>query len=301
MAPSFFDAWRELPQLQWKRPGKTAYMRHRADVSGDDVLQDSWTKISELSPYALCAIIGAEDPAFFLHRGIWWAHLANQTYTALRNGQRLSAVSTITQQLARNLYLAEERSFARKLCEMLLAHKMERVIGKERILELYVNVVEWGSRIWGIGNASRFYFGATPDALDPFQAVVLASLLPAPRAPLVGSNLYRAVRVQLQLLHFLYAAGIMTVSEWKESKGRIMRFKDEVGSGRPAHEVLTEIGRTPCDASGTFAVSTTPAELLSTKCGLTLRIAYTTLLIEGGPEHTWIDRLPERWSGKLIA
>ncbi len=293
-------AWWDVPRLRTELPGTTAYMRLRAGTDEDgQMAMRRWTRVTDLSPYILCAIIGAEDPGFFQHRGICWQHLAIRTYSVVFGGGRMKAVSTITQQLARNLYLHEDRSVKRKLLEMLLARRLEMVLDKARILELYINVVEWGPGTWGIENAARTYFGSAASALNPFQAVVLASLLPAPRAPLTGKNLTRALRSQHRLLHFLYGAGVMSLSEWRETSDRLWLLADELRAGRATGEVLQELGNRPYEQPAGHGYSPTATELLDSQCGLQLRIAYTALLKGETQQRNMVTRLPHRWNGRL--
>jgi monofunctional biosynthetic peptidoglycan transglycosylase len=293
----FVHAWRDVPRLRTEAPGKTAYMRLRAGTGGGGAAGEGWIGIADLSPYALCAVVGAEDPVFFRHGGIWWSRLAARTVSAMRSGERVGAVSTITQQLARNLYLHEGRSVRRKLGEMLLARRLERVLGKARILELYVNVAEWGPGTWGIEDAARIRFGVGARALNPFQAVVLASLLPAPRAPLAGRNLARALQSQVRLLHFLYGAGVMTLPEWRETGQRVMLFAAALRAGRDADDALRELGSRPYPPP--VDAPPTTAELLDSACGVRLRDAYRALLHAGAIGPASGPLLPDRWAGRL--
>ena len=275
-------------------------MRLRTDIGekGHQAMQ-GWTRVTDVSPYALCAIIGAEDPAFFHHHGIWWGQLAIQMYVAAFRGGRIRAVSTITQQLARNLYLHEGRSVTRKLLEMVLARRLEMVLEKPRILELYVNVVEWGPGVWGIAPAARTYFDSTAEALNPFQAVVLASLLPAPRSPLAGNNLARALASQRSLLHFLYGAGVMSLPEWRETADRLSQLGEALRAGKTTAHVLRDLGKRPYARPASGGGSPTPVELLESECGHQLRVAYTALLYGALPRQVWTRKLPYRWTGTL--
>jgi hypothetical protein len=295
-APGLMGAWRDIPRLRTGRPGTTAYMRARGEAPAAGA---RWTEIMGLSPHALCAIVGAEDPAFFQHRGIWWGPLVRRTASAVLRGERVAGVSTISQQLARNLYLHAGRTAARKLGEMLLARRMERVLGKARILELYVNVVEWGPGTWGVQDAAERYFGCTADQLDAFHAVVLASLLPAPRAPLAGKNLERALGSQRRLLHFLYAAGVMTLTEWRQTGERLALLAAALHAGRDAGPVLRELGNR---IDQVWPAATPDAgAILRSHCGLRLRMAYTALLDGEAHPSTWMGRLPHRWTGRVGA
>ncbi|HEX8431485.1 MAG TPA: biosynthetic peptidoglycan transglycosylase, partial [Longimicrobium sp.] len=141
----------------------------------------------------------------------------------------------ITQQLARNLYLRPERTVRRKLREALIAGSLERHLTKREILELHLNVVEWGDGVWGIGQAAPHYLGRSPTSVGAFEAAFLASLLPAPRRPLAGANLLRARRVQGRVLTQLHLSGMLDVREWRGAMGSRRAFVTAMTRGsRPA-------------------------------------------------------------------
>ncbi len=292
-------AWADIPRLQHEAPGITAYMRERAAAEGCEAVAPSgWTCILNVSACMIGAIVGAEDPAFFQHRGIWWSQLARQICVSTRHGKRITAVSTITQQLARNVYLRERRSIKRKLSEMLLARRCDAILDKARILELYMNVVEWGPRTWGIENAARIYCDTTPNALNPFQAAVLASLLPAPRAPLTGKNFTRAHVTQRGVLQFLYSAGVISLVEWGETRRRLELLDVAVNGSTPPIVAIRTIGSHPYRTASMSDVPPTARDLLDTRCGERLRSAYDTYALGPATKPGW-HRLPYRWNGRL--
>lgn len=151
------------------------------------------TPLDTISPLLQGTVILAEDERFRTHHGIDFAEVAaalgldqrrgawGTVRTVWRRRDRLRGASTITQQLARNLYLSPSRNPLRKLKEAVTALRLELVLSKDRILELYLNVAEWGPGLWGAGTASRAYFGVPPAALDLWQAASLAATLPHPR------------------------------------------------------------------------------------------------------------------------
>lgn len=292
-------AWRGVPGLRDGRPGPTAYMRLRAASTGETPDPPRWSAIGELSPYALCAIVGAEDPDFFAHGGVAWGRFARRSVAALRAGRRIGGVSTITQQLARNLYLHPRRSIPRKTAEVALAGRLERVLDKPRILELYVNVAEWGRGVWGIGSAAEAWFGVSARELNPFQAVVLASLLPAPRAPLAGTNLKRALASQTDVLHSLYGAGVMNLHAWRETTERLITAAGALRAGRPAGEVLRETGALPYSPWAEIGRAPGAAELLASDCGAEARAAYAAIIQAAADRRSMMARLPLRWTGAL--
>lgn len=227
--------------LAHRHPTGTAFMRARPGPPNARAraLAGWWVPLDSMSPLAVCAVVKAEDGAFFEHGGIDWTETRAALRGALR-GQPLTGASTITQQLARNLYLGPERTAVRKLREAFIARELERRLTKERILELYLNVVEQGEGIWGIGQASDAYFGESPGRIGAFEAAFLASLLPAPRRPLAGANLLRARRVQGRVLHQLYLSGMLGDGEWRTAMGRRRAFTELRMRGDP---LLTALGK----------------------------------------------------------
>lgn len=139
-----------------------------------------WSSLKEISKFARWAIVLSEDWSFFQHEGID----VEQIKVALNemvSEKRFRGASTITQQMVKNVYLSEERSLWRKVHEMILAQKVEKVLSKNRILEIYLNCIEFGPGIYGIRKASYHYFNKHPSALDPKESAFLAMLLPSPK------------------------------------------------------------------------------------------------------------------------
>jgi monofunctional biosynthetic peptidoglycan transglycosylase len=127
------------------------------------------------------AIIVAEDAKFIEHDGFDWEGIQRALEKNQRRGRIVAGGSTITQQLAKNLFLSGERSLLRKGQEAVLASMLEATMSKRRIFEIYLNVVEWGENVFGAEAAARHYFGASAAALEPEQAARLAAMLPRPR------------------------------------------------------------------------------------------------------------------------
>jgi len=168
-----------------ENPKETALMRQRAlqaQEKGKPVRRrQHWVPLRQVAPIALKAIIASEDTAFYSHSGIDTGELMKVLAESWEKKRLVRGASTITQQLAKNLWLSTDRSLLRKLKELVLAKRLERALGKQRILELYVNVAEWGDGIYGIDSASREYFGLSAQELTPAQGAILAAMLPAPR------------------------------------------------------------------------------------------------------------------------
>lgn len=142
---------------------------------------DNYVKLTDISSYVLHAVIAAEDGSFYSHNGFDWHELRQSMNTNLQTGGFRRGGSTLTQQLAKNVFLDKEKSLWRKLKEAYLAHAIEHRFNKNFILEKYLNVVEFGPDIYGIKAAAQFYFHKSPSALHPLEAAYLAMLLPNPK------------------------------------------------------------------------------------------------------------------------
>jgi monofunctional biosynthetic peptidoglycan transglycosylase len=125
-------------------------------------------------------VIAAEDGAFYEHRGIDWAELELVLHQAARGG-RIRGASTITQQLVKNLYLTNSQFPLRKAVEYTLVPFAELILGKDRILEIYLNVIEWGPNVWGVEAAARYHYKIPASQLNREQAARLAACIPSPR------------------------------------------------------------------------------------------------------------------------
>jgi penicillin-binding protein 1A len=136
--------------------------------------------IAELPAHVVRAVTTSEDGGFFGHQGFDFGELRNALAEGAEAGRVVRGGSTITQQLAKNLFLTGERTLARKVREAATAIALEATVPKARLLEIYLNVVEWGPGIRGIGPAARLWFGKDPRALTPAEAALLASVIPAP-------------------------------------------------------------------------------------------------------------------------
>jgi monofunctional biosynthetic peptidoglycan transglycosylase len=148
----------------------------------------------------LVAVVTAEDPNFFAHRGIDWGELKESVRADVRLGTFFRGGSTITQQLAKNLFLSSRKSLVRKAREMIIARWLEADLGKARILELYLNVIEFGDGVYGCEAASRLYFGKAAADLNASEAAGLAGIIPSPRRLNPLRNAPGFARVQKRVL-----------------------------------------------------------------------------------------------------
>ena len=160
-----------------------------------------------LSPFLRRAVVAAEDDRFYLHWGLDLVEI-DRALAAAERGGRLRGASTITQQVAKNLFLWEGRSFVRKGAEAYLTLVLEFCLSKERILDLYLNLAEWGDGIFGAEEAARRYFSTPARALNAEQAARLAAILPAPRrwSP-TGSVASRRVETILERMRYAAPGG----------------------------------------------------------------------------------------------
>jgi monofunctional biosynthetic peptidoglycan transglycosylase len=134
-----------------------------------------------IAPSLKRAVIVSEDAAFFSHEGVDFDELEKSFEDSWSKGKRLRGGSTITQQLAKNLYLSPSRNPVRKIEELMIARRLEAELSKRRILELYLNVIEWGDGIWGAEAAARSYFQKPASALEADESALLAASIINPR------------------------------------------------------------------------------------------------------------------------
>jgi monofunctional glycosyltransferase len=137
--------------------------------------------LQQISPNLMHAVIAAEDGHFYQHHGIDWRQVEKVAQESSETGTIRRGASTITQQLVKNLFFTTHRNPARKAFEYTLAPLADGILGKRRVLELYLNVIEWGPGVYGAAAATEYHYHATPAQLDREQAARLAACLPAPR------------------------------------------------------------------------------------------------------------------------
>ena len=142
---------------------------------------DSWVPMDQIPRFVTAAAVVTEDRSFYTHKGVRWNLVARGLKMNLAHGRFVYGGSTITQQLVKNLFLTREKTLSRKLEELVISWAMERVLSKEEILELYMNVIEYGPDIYGLRNASHHYFGKPPGELSPIEAAFIMGLKPYPR------------------------------------------------------------------------------------------------------------------------
>jgi monofunctional biosynthetic peptidoglycan transglycosylase len=181
-------AFMELREREAARAGRTLRHEHR------------WLSYRRISPNLKRAVLVAEDDAFWQHEGVDLVQLKEAVEEELTTGKPMRGASTITQQLAKNLYLSPSRDPLRKVRELIIARRLEAALPKDRILELYLNLIEWGDGVWGADAAARRYFGASASSVTPAQAALMAGAIINPRVYLVNRPNRRLQRRQAIIL-----------------------------------------------------------------------------------------------------
>lgn len=184
-----------------------------------------WTPLARVSPHLPAAIVAAEDAGFWGHPGYDFGALLEALADNQAAGEVRRGGSTLTQQLVKNLLLSPERTLARKLRELLLAAELDRALGKARVMELYLNVVEWGPDLWGVSAAADRYFLKRPEALQPHEAAFLAAILPSPRSGYTRWYLSGTTPPKVeQVLQKMAKTGALSPAEAAEWAARPLRF-----------------------------------------------------------------------------
>ena len=175
----------DVRPLRTTLPRTTSLMAQRAEEARAEKRRprqrQSPVALANVAPHAVAAVLVSEDARFHQHGGVDWVEVRSVVNEALEERRLGRGASTLTQQLAKNLYLSTDRSLLRKARELVLARRLEAELGKQRILALYVNVVEWGDGVYGIEAAAREHFGTSARELTVAQGAMLAGMLPAPR------------------------------------------------------------------------------------------------------------------------
>jgi monofunctional glycosyltransferase len=181
---AFYLVHPDVSRLKKERPGKTSFMEYREEQwqrkGVDKKIVQLWEPLARISPYAVKAVIIAEDDKFWAHEGFDFEAIQKAFEKDIRKRTLKAGGSTISQQLAKNLYLTPSKNPLRKLKEAILTWRLERNLSKRRIIEIYLNVAEWGEGIFGIEAASRHYFAKNAADLTAREASRLAVILPSP-------------------------------------------------------------------------------------------------------------------------
>jgi monofunctional glycosyltransferase len=206
--------WCSIPDpgpLATRNPATTAFIELRK--AEGQTIDWRWRPLGSISRFLRAAVVYAEDDRFYEHDGVDWRAMKQALDERVDTGAFGRGGSTITQQLAKNLYLSPDRSLIRKARELLITYRLEDELSKQRILELYLNICEWGPGVFGAEAAARHWFGHSAQRLTPAEAVRLATALPNPsvRTPVKSSSMLRKKRVRL--LRRLRSQGLIGADE----------------------------------------------------------------------------------------
>ena len=217
--------------LRSKNPDTTSLMTARAAEAGAKGVEPKhvqyWVPLTDVSERVIQAVRMGEDAAFFSHSGFDFHEIRESVRKNFQRGKYARGASTITQQLAKNIFLSTEKSLQRKLKEAVLTYRLENGLSKKRILELYLNVIEWGDGIYGIEAAARAYFGKPAKYLDAAEAAFLAAMIPNPRR-LNPAKRFDSLKVrQERILGWMARAGFLTEEEFARAKEQTLNLKVE--------------------------------------------------------------------------
>lgn len=216
---AFYLVYPDVSKLKRQNPGKTSFMEYREAeyrAKGKKIkIQQRWVSIGSISPFLMKAVLIAEDDKFWKHHGFDKEAIQKAFEKNLESGKFKLGGSTISQQLTKNLYLTPTKNPVRKIKEAIITWRLERTLTKRRILELYLNVVEWGEGIFGAEAAARRHFGKPASALTAEEAAKLAAALPNPRRYRVdGTSKY--VERRAKVIYSIMAKRGIVVPEYEE-------------------------------------------------------------------------------------
>ena len=214
----FYYTLPDVSVLKQSNPKSSALMELRAEEYRQKGVriarQQIWVSYGAISEHLKKSILLSEDAAFFSHKGVDMNELREALKKDLETGSFTRGGSTITMQLAKNLYLNPSKNPLRKVKEIIIARQLEEALPKRRIFEIYLNVVEWGRNIYGAEAAARHYFGKSAANLDILESATLAALLPSPRDSRQKGVLYR----RNVILGRLASVGYLSQAEYNRAK-----------------------------------------------------------------------------------
>jgi len=188
------QGWYFAQVLWWRsnEPASSAFMQARLEKLRQKdpkaQLRHQWVPYERISAQLKRAVVASEDAKFMDHEGFDWEAISKAIEKNEKKGRVVSGASTISQQLAKNLFLSGERSYLRKGEEAVITWMLESTLSKRRILELYLNFAEWGEGVFGAEAAAKYHFGASAASLNAPQAAYLAVILPSPRRYVAGKT-----------------------------------------------------------------------------------------------------------------
>ena len=209
-------------------PDTTAFMQYRLETAQNEglpiVLRQASIPLEDIPRLFQRTVVLAEDAAFWVHEGIDWHEVQEAMDRNLEEGRIVRGASTISQQTAKNLYLSPDRNFLRKFKEYLITQDLEKHLPKKRILELYLNFIEFGNGVFGIQKAAEYYFGKDPAQMSLSEMVRLAAIIPAPLSldpnDPSGSLRWRSREILRRLRHYDF----ISENQYGETREQLTRF-----------------------------------------------------------------------------
>ncbi|HKQ58418.1 MAG TPA: monofunctional biosynthetic peptidoglycan transglycosylase [Candidatus Eisenbacteria bacterium] len=253
----------DVSSLERRAPERTALMRQRAreaEKQGRRAgLDQRWVSYERISPLLRRAVLIAEDDAFFSHDGLDWHEIRASAKANWRARRVVRGGSTITQQLAKNLYLGDARTLTRKIKEVLLAGRIERALSKRRIFELYLNLIEWGDGVYGIEAAAQRHFGVSSSQLDARQSALLAAVIINPRRYDPVRPARRIEKRSRMILGRMWRRGFLTEADYRTAVGLPpLPAVDSTGIA-VADSLGPPVGPMPAPAPAPDSLAPTPA------------------------------------------
>lgn len=194
----------------------------------------SYSRLKEISPFLQKTVIISEDGSFYAHHGFDFEEMKRSLKKNLAVGHFARGGSTLTQQLAKNLFLTEEKTMLRKLKEAVITLRLEQTLNKKEILEKYLNVVHWGPQVFGIKSAAKFYFKKSPAELNLVESAFLAMLLPSPvkySKPFLHKSLTPFARGRIEdIIEKLHLSNRITDDEYLTAQNQLAAFNPKVDS-----------------------------------------------------------------------
>jgi len=212
-----------IAALKKENPNETALMKQRlseAEKNGTQLkIRQQWVALTKLPRHVLNAVLVAEDGLFYTHGGIDWFEVQESFARNIDEGKFARGASTITQQLAKNLFLSTSKDPVRKFKEVLITLLLEQQLSKDRILEIYLNIIEWGRGIFGIEMAARTYFGKSASSLTLDEATRLAAVIPSPLQHKPNEDSRYVLRRKRIVLERMRARSMASPSEGNPEQG----------------------------------------------------------------------------------
>lgn len=232
----------DINELQSKDPIPTAFMQYRVEqYKAEDkniTLDQRWVPLDKISPYVIKAVLISEDDKFWKHEGFDAEALESAFEKNLKEGKFSFGGSTVSQQLSKNLYLSPSKNPIRKIKEAIITWRIEKTLSKKRIIELYLNIAEWGEGIFGIEAAARHYFKKNAKQLTALEAAKLAAVLPNPIVFNPLGNQSFVTKKSKRIYKIMLKRGIV-IPEFKEVMQTTTQGIVDVNESLNTHETNT--------------------------------------------------------------